>query len=231
MGLGLEVGILADLREHDPEGFDYYAAKLRSLSQYLESLGLPKYTEPDTGEVWDCEMFGYSGLHRLRRVAAHLDAYDRLPGPGDIDASSDPVLEGYFSDVTGDKGPFLKRLFGRARVSFDRKYDHLIVHSDAEGFYLPVDFVEVLFPPDELEIPGGMVGSVPRLLAECSRIAKVLEIPSHLDTQSEELWEAADSQGEGATLWERYGVESFSCLGLMKACEQSMRTDAAVVFI
>jgi hypothetical protein len=86
MGLGLEVGILADLREQDSEGFDYYAAKLRSLSEYLESLGLPKYREPDTGEVWDCEMFGYSGLHLLRRVAAHLDAYDRLPGPGDIES-------------------------------------------------------------------------------------------------------------------------------------------------
>jgi hypothetical protein len=109
-------------------------------------------------------------------------------------------------------------------------FDHLLHHSDAEGFYLPIDFADVLYPSEELEIAGGMVGSSIRLLAECQCITQVLAIPAELDENSDELWEAAEAQGESDILWKRFGVESFSCVGLIYACRKSIETGAAVVF-
>jgi hypothetical protein len=38
-------------------------------------------------------MYGYSGPHYLRRVAAHLHFDGRLPQPGDHTASQDALLE------------------------------------------------------------------------------------------------------------------------------------------
>ena len=145
-------------------------------------------------------MFGYSGLHYLRRVAAYLDSTGRLPEPGKDNASEDPVLEQYFQDVTGTKPSFLTRLLNK-QPNFQRGLDHLIVHSDAEGFYVPIEFPDVLYAYEEREVAGGMLGSSYRLLSECKRIAAELEIPSDLDETSDALWEAADSQGEGTQKW------------------------------
>lgn len=75
-----------------------------------------------------------------------------------------------------------------------------------------------------------MLGSTPRLLAELERLAGELGVPEHLHSQSEELWEAADSQGEGDTRWERYGIESYSCVVLRGACRKSLALGAAIVF-
>ncbi|MFL5242013.1 MAG: hypothetical protein ACJ8FY_07885 [Gemmataceae bacterium] len=104
-------------------------------------------------------------------------------------------------------------------------------HSDAEGYYLPQDFPKVLFPPEDLEIPGGMVGSSVRLHDECKRLANWLQLPLDLDPEAEEVWEAAfDKQGEEDEVWHRYGIESFVCLRLYAASKHSMEHGAAIVF-
>ena len=229
MGLALEVGVLADLKENDSEGFDAFASYFANVNTLLAKHGLPAHSEPIDVSVWGAEMYGYSGLHYLRRLAAFLDSGVELPGPGDQDSSADARLEAYFSDVTGGSGGFLKSIFSK-KPQFKREFDHLIVHSDAEGFYLPVDFPDVLFSSDDREVPGGMVGSAPRLLAECDRLARVLGIPSEITKDAEELWDAADSQGEGESTWQQYGVESFTCVALREACVASMKTGAAIVF-
>jgi hypothetical protein len=228
MGLALSVGLLSDLKRNDNEGFEAFSTYFVNLNRLLESNNLPVHSEPFDIEPWDAEMFGYSGLHYLRRLAAYVDSGIELPGPGDDNSAQDERLEAYFSDVIGKQPSFLTALF-RKRKGFKRGFDHLIVHSDAEGFYLPLDFPGVLFADDE-EIPGGMVGSTPRLLSECDRLAKILDIPAHITKDSDELWEAIESQGEGETLWQRYGVESFTCVALREACRVSMRTGAAIVF-
>jgi hypothetical protein len=225
MGLALEVGILAGLRENDEEGYHYFRSQLKALNSHLQHAKLPTHTEPENCDVWSCEMYGYSGLHYLRRLAAHLDSTGQLPEPGDDDASRDPFLEKYYQQFDGVKASFTKQL------DFKRGFDHLIVHSDAEGFYLPIDFPTVLYPASELGIAGGMVGSSHRLLKECQRIAEQLEIPSDLDESSDALWEAADSQGEGTQKWERYGIESFTCVCLMRGCLKSLETNAALIFV
>jgi hypothetical protein len=228
MGLALEVGILADLRENDEEGYEYFRSQFEVLNSYLHQLNIPAHAEPEDCDVWSCEMFGYSGLHYLRRVAAHLDTNGRLPPPGDDDSSKDPVLAGYYQAAEGAKASFMSRLLGRQKIQ--RKFDHLVLHSDAEGFYLPIEFQDVIFPDESLEIAGGMVGSSYQLLKECKRIAAALEIPDDLDETSDALWEAADSQGEGSLKWERYGIESFSCVCLMRGCRKSIETGASLVF-
>jgi hypothetical protein len=54
---------------------------------------------------------------------------------------------------------------------------HLLCHSDAGGYYVPVDFGDPLFLPEEAEVRGaGMVGSSQGLLAELAGIASPLGI-------------------------------------------------------
>jgi len=229
MGLALEVGILAYLRENDEEGYEYYRSQFEGLNNYLQQVRLPTHTEPEDCEVWSAEMYGYSGLHYLRRLAAHLDLTGRLPSPGGDDSSKDPVLEKYFKAVCSAPASFWSRLAGK-RPNTNRSFDHLIVHSDAEGFYLPLEFADVLFPDEGLKVAGGMVGSSHTLLKECERLASALEIPADLDETSDALWEAADSQGEGNQKWKIFGIESFTCVCLMRGCRKSIETGAALVF-
>jgi hypothetical protein len=92
-----------------------------------------------------------------------------------------------------------------------------------------VEFSNVIFPDPKLKVAGEMIGSAHCLLRECKRLADALAIPHGIDPESDELWEAADSQGEGDG-WHRYGVESFTCVRLSHACEASIRSGAALVF-
>lgn len=229
MGLALSVGILADLEANDEEGAVFFRQAFERLNAHLTVLGLPAHVEPVSCESWGGEMHGYSGLHYLRRIAAHFDCSGTLPPPGGKSSSGDPTLEAYFAQAVESSPSLMGKLFGK-RPRFNRSFDHLILHSDAEGFYLPLDFAEVIFPPQAAEIPGGMVGSAPRLLAELDRLASALGIPDTLTSTSDELWDAADFQGDGEGRWQRYGVESFTCVTLREGCRHALRVGAALVF-
>lgn len=228
MGLAIEVGYLADMLENDEEGAAWFREELAKLEQFLPTQGLKPHVEATECPVFSAEMYGYSGLHYLRRLAAHLNIRGTLPEPGGQDAAKDPVLESYIGLFNAPAPSLVDRLFGKKAVS--REYDHLIIHSDAEGFYLPQDFPNVLIPPESLAIPGGMIGSSHRLLAEIESLAAALELPLTLDPEDDEVWNAADDQGEAATGWKRYGVESFTCIRLYRAAKHSIEHSAAIVF-
>jgi hypothetical protein len=228
MGLALEVGIVADLSRNDPEGCTYYREQFERLSRLLVADGLKAHVDPEgltDEEVWSGEMHGYYGLHRLRRIAAHLALDLGLPGPAKDDAF-DPVAERYHAQATG--GGLLSKLFRRRPAKLD--FAHLMLHSDAEGFYLPQDFPDVFIPHSRAKIAGEMVGSAPRLLDECRRLAAALAIPDGLDPWGDEVTEALAQPAPAAQGWRRYPVETFGCLQLMAACEASIRTGAAIVF-
>ena len=217
MGLGLEVGVLADLRGTDEEGFSSYHEQFEILNEVLRAEGLAEHAEPqELEDGFSCAMFGYSGLHYLRRVAAHLALGKPIPPPGDGDAYKDPILNQDYWD--------------RFRTGERLEYQHLIVHSDAEGSYVPVDFERALVVTS-FPLAGGMLGSTQRLQAECADLAGVLGMPVEMDHESDELWRAPDTQGRGQLRWQQYGVETFTCLRLLAACDASLRTKAAIVFV
>jgi hypothetical protein len=218
------VGLPPGVGEEDPEYLEYFDGQVESVNKVLDAFGLPEYQEPfdiEEEQTFECDMLGYSGLHYLRRLAAHLALKGELPPPGDETASDDPVLNDYYRifDASFTQGK-------AAEIPFQ----HLIVHSDAEGFYVPVEFDEVIIPDASLEIAGGMIGSSHALLRECTELALALEIPEDLSLDDGAFDAAFDAQGEGDAKWERYRVESYTCLALIDACEASIETGAAVVF-
>ena len=201
---------------------------MRSLNAFLESSGLNPHNESNQCPVWDTHNGSYGNLHYLRRIAAHINIRGSLPEPGSKDTLDDPVVQEYYALVNAPPITLLGRLRGKRSVA--RTFDHLMCHSDAEGYYLPQDFAQVLFTPEELKIPGGMIGSSHRLLNETRVLARAIELPLELDPDSEEVWAACDSQGEGEKMWQRYGVESSTCLRLHRAARHSIKHSAAIVF-
>jgi hypothetical protein len=225
MGLSISVGLGAEAREEgDQETLDYLEQQFEVVNELLESFGLPPHREPyelDADQIIAFDLFGFPALHHLRRIAAHLALGEELPPPGDDDAAGDPALQDYYQLFDDN--------FAEGKAG-GMRFQHLIIHSDAEGYYLPVEFDEVILAEPSLEIAGDMVGSSHRLLAECLELAAALELPAELDPEADEVWDAAENQGEGETKWQRYGVESHTCLRLIRACRASIATGAAVVF-
>jgi hypothetical protein len=220
VGLSVCVGFLSDLKENDADGYANFAQYFDRINRVLAAHGLPSHKEPDDVRSSSASMYGYSSLHYLRRLAAYVDSGVVLPGPGNRNSSKDERMQAYYDDI--NRRP-------QNQSDFRREFDHLINHSDAEGFYLPQDFARVIVVGTE-NIPGGQVGSAPRLLAECDRLARVLQIPPHITEGSGDLHEAAASQGKGEALWQRYALESYACVVLQTACRLSIETGAAVVF-
>ena len=219
MGLALEVGVLADLKGTDDEASvsALHGEQFEIINKFLRADGLREHIEPhEPNETFSCGMLGYSGLHHLRRVAAHLALGKPIPPPGNKDADKDPLLYGEY--------------WQRFQTGERLKYQHLNVHSDAEGYYVPVDFER---PRDltEFQLAGGWVGSTQRLHAECSDLAHDLDMPIETDHESDEIWKLLETQGQGQLRWQQYGIETFTCLRLLAASEVSLRARAAIVFL
>lgn len=229
MGLAIEVGYLRDMKENDEEGYDWFINEMEKINSYLKEQDIPEHIESEEAEIWSIDMYGYSGLHYLRRLAAHIDKSDSLPIPGDENAANDEVLEKYCDNYLKPKKPSIFSFFKNKKVEIGN-FDHLIIHSDAEGYYLPIDFEKVLIPPDSLGIPGGIIGSSVRLLKECEKLAQFLNIPEDIHPEDDNLWDAVESQGESEIIWKKYGIESYTCLGLLYACRHSIKTRSAIVF-
>jgi hypothetical protein len=220
MGLGLMVGYLAEVQQDDPEFAAVFVDRLKALEKCLARNGVTGYTEPAElpEEAWfSCQMFGYSGLHHLRRLAAYVALKEPIYEPARELPEKDPVVERYYAAV------------GNGDIS-DLAFQHLMLHGDSEGYYIPVDFPRVIDPGEQFEVVGGGIGSANRLLAECKILAAVLELPESTDPEATEVWDAADSPATGPTKWQRFGIESFSCIRLIRACERAIETGAAVVF-
>ncbi|MEU9716683.1 hypothetical protein [Streptomyces sp. NPDC047976] len=213
MGLNVVVGVLADAED---EYADMVRADFAAIGGLLQRAGAPPWTEPEgrAGESAEFESWGYSGLHALRRLAVHLAAHGQLP---------EPLAEPH--RATAD--PLLREAYGALPAAPPGPYDHLIHHSDCEGYYVPVDLAHVIV--DE-RAPGGGLGSSVRLLAETRRLAAALGLPEDLDPHSEELFEAADAAEPAAAGWQRHGVESYVCVQLLRAAELSVATGMAIAF-
>jgi hypothetical protein len=213
MGLTIVVGILAGVGDEDADHVRAHFAVIREL---LDRAGAGQWAEPELNErdILEGDMWGYSGLHTVRRVAVHLAQTGILPDPLEEahKAAGDRLLAQAYAQVPGQPaGPF----------------DHLIHHSDCEGYYVPVDFEQVI---TDDSLAGGYLGSSVRLLVETRRIASALGLPEDLDPDAEEVLGAWDATTPAAEGWQRYGIESYGCLRLIHAAKHSIATGAAIAF-
>lgn len=230
MGLSLLVGALASLRHENQEGAEELHAQFMRMNQWLRRIGIRPHREPLDCTVWSCDMYGYVGLHFLRRFAGYLDmGLDRAPPFQGDDPITDQMYNKYFNLLLEEIREGSSVSTGAAR-QLGRGFDHLMMHSDCAGFYLPIGFHEVLFPPEELKIEGDMVGSSIILLKECEKLATTLGIPPGLRHEDEDVWEAAEERRADTTDWRGYAIESYTCLALMDGCRKSIATGAALQF-
>jgi hypothetical protein len=235
MGLALDVGILADLKDADEEGYASYVDAFEKLRIALRSEGLEEPVEPDeVDDIFSCDMLSTSGIHYLRRIAVHLALGKLTPAPGNRETYRNVALnEEYYESFNAGK---------------DMKYQHLLVHSDANGFYVPIDFKRVITTPT-LRLSGGWLGSTQRLQAECAELAGLLSMPLDMDYESRELLSAANTQlhprsRSSRRLWlettrgsalRRFDVEAIRRRDLCmpapaRSVRVSLRTRAAIVF-
>jgi len=196
MGLAISVGML-DEDDADREMADELAAA-------LEEAGVVGYREPD--RVPDtmrahCGSFPYSFLHYLRRCYALQCADKPVTAAADKEAlqADDDLVDEVTSETSS----------------------HLLSHSDAEGYYVPVDFV------DPLDVDDETIGSSQRLLAE------LRDVGPHIGVKLEA--DGALSDAEAARLAEYRDGEPFwreitVWLTLHEACVASIAHGAAIVF-
>ncbi|RSZ45970.1 MULTISPECIES: hypothetical protein [unclassified Variovorax] len=237
MGLAVCVGMLAELLEDDPESAEGFEEELAEVNRVLAAAGLPQHTEPREPMEFDSRAsidgFPYSFIHYLRRAYAHrLLSPDWVATPlaDDVDPTADPKIQ----------------------ALLDGSESHLLCHSDAEGFYVPVDFDDVLFDEecgdgeDEAEegdadddrgedelveevggLPGGMLGSSYRLLEELVFVAPALGIRlEDGELSDEEAQRIDDLIEEDDGLYREY----VSWLLLYESARLSIEHGTAIVF-
>ena len=114
MGLSVHVGILADLKANDEEGFEGTRTVLEDLAARLAARGIERHVEPEdladeAIQGWD--MVGYSGLHHLRLVAARATITVNIGEPVE-DPDYDRSVDAYHARF-GSKPSWWSRLRGR----------------------------------------------------------------------------------------------------------------------
>ena len=203
MGLGISVGFLADQIVHDPEGAEWVRKELEKLNVVLVENQLAAHKEPETLpelRFRGCQGFPYSFLHYLRRAYAFQAEGKPIPD-GELNAEHDRVIE--------DAGSMLD--------------SHLLCHSDAEGFYVPQDFMDPIFDD---ALPGAMLGSTQRLKLELQKVAPAIGIElSECEPSEATLEVLAEIEDEGA-----HYREKIVWLALWEACEASLEHNTLIVF-
>lgn len=241
MGLGITVGLLCDLATTDPDSADEVRAQFAVMARPMAATGLKPHTEPERCEVWSADGYGYTGLHALREVAGLV--WRGLPIPTDrlLTGEVTPNAEALFQVAAAACAPerrqsLFARLLGETPSARPKlpPFAHLTLHSDAGGFYVPVDFVQPLVP---VPFPPGSetlwpLGSVQRLTAELERLRLALALPEVLPDPDEilETWFESPAPGPVSALWQAQPIAAYSLIILLRACDHSLRTGAAIGF-
>ena len=207
---------------------EIYRGGFASVNAALRAAGLPEHREASRGGrdlPLEIDMYGYSTIHHLRWVALHILRGRPIPHAERDDVMDDPLMtdyyegEGYAAELSpAQRSPGHASPWG---------FRHLLLHSDAEGYYLPQPFDEVLIPAERLKVPGGMIGSSPRLRDECAALARHMALPLETDPEI-----AADlmAEGGGDEGWQRLASAAYACLQLHRAADVSVKYGAAIIF-
>ena len=217
MGLEISVGILCDQAQNDPEGLEYHRGGFDRLTRALAAEGID-WREPEIlHEARDDHDFSagfpYSYLAHLRRVYTLA----RLGEP--VTPSAATSAEQYDRDQV------------KVADEMTMFASHLLCHADNEGYYIPVDFADPLFLPEEAEVAGaGMVGSSQRLLAELTEIAAPIGIELDADGVLSRAEAASLEATAAAPDGDAFAEERFVWSQMYQACLASIESGHAIVF-
>lgn len=190
--------------------FALKADELARVNKLLKKQKLPLHEEPATPGAAktrkNCDSFPYSFIHYLRRAFAMVHEGQELTP---VVEGEDPAEEPAIDDVAS---------------MLD---SHLICHSDCEGYYVPIDFDEVIFDLDKVGIPGGMLGSSMGLMKELVEVAPALQIKlkdGKLDDATAK--KLADEEEDSTPYWR----ERLVWLALFEAARVSIANKTLIVF-
>ena len=210
MGLGICVGMLADLIERDEKGAQWLRKSMEAVNRCLQAEGAPQHSEPEKLDALtnraQIRGFPYSFIHYLRYAYAYRVAdanWIASPLPDQVSPTKDDTVES----------------------ETEQFISHLLCHSDAEGFYVPVDFHDLIMGDD---LPGGFLGSSYRLLDELRVVAPALDITLEEDGQlsDEEAKRLNEVAADNSGLYR----ECCTWLALYEAARLSLKHSTAIVF-
>jgi hypothetical protein len=205
MGLAISSGVYAYYIKEYPEEAERMEDELKIINSALKKNGIAEHSEPK--EIPKRSMssilgFPYSFLHYLRRVYA-LYKLEKAVTPTNGKLSSED-----------------KELIMEATEMMD---SHLLCHSDAEGYYVPVEFDEVIF--DE-ELPGGMLGSSQKLFSEILKIAPLIDVV----IERKDISSATNEELANADERHPYYVERIVWFSLFENCKNSIENNTIISF-
>ncbi|UAY37933.1 hypothetical protein LAJ61_04550 [Moraxella osloensis] len=207
MSLYIGVNKLAEMKQLEEEGFAHYQQVFSHLNQVLKDKGLPTYREPDEPIAEKSraplKSFPYLWLHYLRWVEVQISHNPQTR----LTPINDDELRANLQDV--DYVDFMD--------------DPLINHADNEGYYLPVDFDEVLYDKAQNQD----IGSSQQLMAVLQDIASYLGIQlvdgQLSDPEMTRLSQIIDSQQD-------FYREIAVWVALFEASRLSIKYQTAIVF-
>lgn len=212
MGLAIAVGVLAGGPKADPDAVKQDRKNFRHINRLLAANGLPKHKEPeslpDIPFRGSCPSFPYAWTPYLYRAIAYAR---RAPG------EFRPVREG--EDPAKDK-----------RVDaelYTFAESHIICHSDTQGYFVPVDFPDVLVDDRKGGLTGRNLGSSQRALAELMKTAPLLGIELSEGKLSDEAAWAISKEADGS---HPYWIERKVWLTMFEAFRVSVEHGCAVVY-
>ncbi|MBX9795729.1 hypothetical protein [Sphingomonas sp.] len=238
MGLTVAVGLSAQNLAEAEEDEELLNEPFNHLNEVLVANGLAHHNEPRTvphGEYFEAQMWGYNSLHALRRLAAYLSMERRLPQPTQYGTHNEDPVYIKFNRLHEQyiENPKSKGIMGifKKRVA-PPPYQHLIMHSDAEGFYVPQSFDEVIVDWTQPQRPGlgMMIGSSAKLLVECEALAKYLNLPAGFEPESDEFLDILESPPGSGEPWQVLAVEAHAVANLTRAAHASLKLGAAIQF-
>ena len=210
MGLAVEVGALSFLLDNDNEGAEWLEKSLVELNECLIQHHLEPHNEPkrlpELGSRCELISFPYSWTHYLRRVVAYVMTeknWQAVPLAEDEDPTLDDTLQSESHELRS----------------------HFICHSDAEGFYVPQKFTEILFGADTIA-GDGIIGSSYQLLEEMIMVAPTLGISLSNGKLSDEQARKLNDTPEEDPLM----IEKLVWLSFYEAARLSIENKTLIVF-